>query len=136
MRLVFDTNVVVAGLLWNGLPRQLLDWTIDDRVALYSTQSLLDELLHTLHYPKFCKRLATYETSAHALTTHYAALVKLVTPATILPAIEHDPDDDVILACALAVPADLIVSGDAHLLNLKQFQRIPIITTSRAISKI
>ena len=47
-----------------------------------------------------------------------------------------DPDDDAVLAAALAAPADLIVSGDAHLLNLKAFHRIPIITAAEAVDRI
>ena len=136
MRLVLDTNIVVAGVLWHGVPRRLLDLAIDDTVALYSSQALLDELLHTLCYPKFSKRIASYETSAQALTAHYAALVTLVTPASIPATIMHDPDDDAVLACALAAQADMIVSGDAHLLNLKQFQRMPIVTAMQALGSI
>jgi putative PIN family toxin of toxin-antitoxin system len=136
MRLVLDTNVVLAGLLWNGLPRRLLDLAIDDVVTLYSSQPLLDELLHTLCYQKFGKRIASRETSAQALMAQYGALVTLVMPAGILPTIERDPDDDAVLACALAAQADLIVSGDAHLLNLKQFQQIPVITAAQAIGSI
>lgn len=136
MRLLLDTNIVVAGLLWNGLPCRLLDWAIDDVMTIYSSQTLLDELLHTLQYRKFNKRIASYETTAQALTASYAALVTLVTPAAILPTIEHDPDDDAVLACALAAQVDLIVSGDAHLLNLKQFQRIPVVTAAQATASI
>jgi len=136
MRLVLDTNVVVAGLLWHGLPRRLLDLAIDDAVVLFSSRTLLDELLHTLHYPKFAKRIAAYETSPQALAAHYAALVTLVTPAAIAPTVAHDPDDDAVLACALAAQADLIVSGDAHLLNLKQFQDMPVVTAAQAVGGI
>lgn len=136
MRVLLDTNVVVAGLLWNGLPRRLLDLAFDEAMTLYCSQALLDELLHTLQYPKFNKRIAGHETTAHALASLYAASVTLVTPALILPTIEHDPDDDAVLACALAAQVDLIVSGDAHLLNLKHFQRIPIMTAALAVASI
>ena len=47
-----------------------------------------------------------------------------------------DPDDDAVLACALAANANLIVSGDAHLLNLKSFHRMSIITASEALARI
>ena len=136
MRLVLDTNVVVAGLLWHGLPRQLLEYAIEEVVTLYSSQILLDELVHTLQYPKFAKRLTAFNTTAHALNAHYAALVKLIIPAAIPPTVEHDSDDDAILACALAAQADLIVSGDADLLNLKQYRRIPVVTTAKVIKDI
>ena len=47
-----------------------------------------------------------------------------------------DPDDDTVLACALAAQADLIVSGDAHLLNLKTYHRIPIIAAAAALTRL
>jgi predicted nucleic acid-binding protein len=43
-----------------------------------------------------------------------------------------DPDDDQVLACALAAQADLVVSGDNRLRNLKSFQRIPIVSAAQA----
>jgi predicted nucleic acid-binding protein len=47
-----------------------------------------------------------------------------------------DPDDDHVLACALAAQADLIVSGDAHLLNLKNYQSIPIVAAAEALTRL
>lgn len=52
MRLVLDTNVVVAGLLWNGHPRHLLDLAIEGSMTLGSSPALIDELAHTLNYQK------------------------------------------------------------------------------------
>jgi predicted nucleic acid-binding protein len=48
----------------------------------------------------------------------------------------RDPDDDAVLACALAAQADLIVSGDDDLLVLKQFQEIRIVTPTQAVKMI
>ncbi|CAH1090963.1 putative toxin-antitoxin system toxin component, PIN family [Candidatus Nitrotoga sp. 1052] len=50
--------------------------------------------------------------------------------------ISRDPDDDAVLACALAAQADFIVSGDADLLVLKQFQEIRIVTPDQAVKMI
>ena len=66
----------------------------------------------------------------------YAALVTLVTPAAIAPTITRDPADDQVLATALAARADLIVSGDAHLLDLARFQGIEIVTAASAVVRI
>lgn len=100
------------------------------------TQTLVNELLHTLRYPKFNKRFNTQHTNPQILTAHYTTMVTLVTPALIAPTVQVDPDDDAILACAIAAQADLIVSGDAHLLNLKSFLHVPIITAAKAIERI
>ena len=136
MRLVLDTNVVVAGLLWRGTPRTLMELAFDDAVMFYSSQALVDELRNTLAYRKFTARIERYQTSADALTAQYAALVSLVTPAAITPTVLRDPDDDAVLACALAARADLVVSGDADLLVLKQFQDMRIVTAAQAVRSI
>ncbi|MFA7270919.1 MAG: putative toxin-antitoxin system toxin component, PIN family [Sterolibacterium sp.] len=138
MRLVLDTNVAVAGLLWNGHPRHLLDLAIDGSIALISSPALIDELAHTLNYPKFSRRIATLcATTPSALTVRYGALVMLVTPSEVPPIVANDPEDDQVLACALAADADLIVSGDKHLLGLGgAYQGIRIVTPAEAVQLI
>lgn len=135
MRLVLDTNVVVAGLLWNGPPRHLLDLAINGDVVLFSSPALIEELAHTLIYPKFSQRItAQCATTPSALTVRYSALVTLVTPANVPRVIEQDADDDQVLACAMAAKANLIVSGDKHLQALGgSYQGIRILTPADAL---
>jgi len=134
MRLVLDTNVVVAGLLWHGAPHRLLDLAIEDEaVALYSSPALISELANTLGYEKFAQRIACYEIPIAALVAHYEALVILVSPIHTPRVVASDPDDDQVIACALAAEAKLIVSGDKHLLALKTYQAISIVTPAEAI---
>ena len=137
MRLVLDTNVVVAGLLWHGIPRQLLDRSIDDEsIELYSSPTLIDELANTLRYTKFTRRIALYATSAEVLVMHYQALVTLVSPTQTPRVVPEDPDDDQVLACAVAAQAELVVTGDRHLLNLKQYQNMPIVTAADTLPRL
>ena len=133
-RLVLDTNVVVAGLLWNGPPRTLIDLAIAEQVELYASPALLDELAHTLAYPKLAPRLLRYQTSADALTAHYRALVLLLSPTHTPHVVAADPDDDHVIACALAAQAHAMVTGDAHLLNLATYHSIPIVSPAAAIN--
>ena len=64
------------------------------------------------------------------------ALANLVASATIQRTVLADPDDDQVLACALAAGADLIVSGDTDPLNLKSFHRIPIVAAAEALARV
>jgi predicted nucleic acid-binding protein len=64
------------------------------------------------------------------------ALVTIVAPALTAPMILRDPADDAVLAAAIGAGADLIVSGDAHLLNLKAFQGIDVVTAAAADGRI
>ena len=56
------------------------------------------------------------------------SIVEVVQDLPIEPVVKRDPDDDRILACAAVAQADWIVSGDDHLLSLKRYRDIPIVT--------
>ena len=134
MRLVLDTNVVVSGLLWNGIPSALLDAARIGEIELFTSTRLLAELAGILTRAKFAKALAAIGLPREALVLGYAELAAIVQPAPIPLAIAVDPSDDQVLACALAASADLIVSGDKHLLALGgQYQGIPIVTPTQAV---
>ena len=133
MRLVLDTNVVASGLLWNGTPAQVIDAARGSEVELTTSRVLLAELTRILQRTKFAKAIATAGVSLDDLVLGYAELASLITPVSIPPTVLDDPDDDHVLACALGAQADLIVSGDRHLLSLKAFRGIPIVTPAEAM---
>lgn len=136
MRIVADTNTVVSGSLWPGKPRALLDAARAGELQLITTQALLDELLDVVGRAKFAGRLERAGATVASLLSAYRDLVEVVVPAEITPTVIADPDDDAVLACALAGRADLIVSGDAHLLDLKRFHGIRILTVRAALELI
>ena len=94
------------------------------------------ELTDILGRAKFTRKLAAAQLSIDQLVERYALLATVVHPAVITPTILDDPDDDQVLACALAAKAKAIVSGDRHLLDLKQYQDIPVITPAETLKRI
>ena len=75
--------------------------------------------------------------SPQGIVTELRRLAYMVAPQEVPRVIEHDGDDDHVLACALAGRADMIVSGDRHLHSLGgQYQGIPIVTPAQAIQRI
>ncbi len=136
VRLVLDTNVVASGLFWNGAPAQLLDAAFADEIELFTSRRLLAELTRILHRSKFMKLIATTGLSIEELVLGYADLAIIVDPLPIAPTVLADPDDDHVLACAVVAKVDLIVSGDAHLLDLKSYRQIPIVSPSVALARL
>lgn len=138
LRLVLDTNVVVAGLLWHGPPRRLIELAVEgDAVDLFSSPVLLDELAHTLSYAKFAARIRSFGTSIEALVAQYTALVSLVTPATVPRVVANDADDDHVIAAAVAARAELIVTGDRkHLLPIGSHRGIAIVAAREVVERI
>jgi uncharacterized protein len=136
VRLVLDTNTALSGLLWpEGPPSRLIDAAEAQRVELASSTALLAELQGVLTRPKFAAQLAKRGLSVADVFDGYAALVTCITP-TATPGVSRDPDDDHVLACALAARADLIVSGDNDLLVLERFEGIAIVNAAQALGII
>jgi putative PIN family toxin of toxin-antitoxin system len=104
--------------------------------VLFTSASLLAELSEVLQRPKFAQRLLRANVTAQTLVLGYAALAQLVVPAPIGPVVEADPDDDAVLACAVAAGAEVIVSGGSHLLVLESYEDIPIITAAQLMARI
>lgn len=136
MRVVADTNVVISGLFWRGAPRQLLNAARAQLIDLYTSPALLAELSDVLLRDKFSIRLVAAGVESNDLVMGYAALAKVVKPADFIAIIIDDPDDNSVLECAIAARADVIVSGDNHLLNLSSFRNMPILTANQLLKQI
>ena len=136
MRLVLDTNTALSGLLWGGPPGRLIEAAESGEIEIVSGVALLTELRDVLGRDKFARRLTHRGFAGVRVFADYVALVTIVAPALITPTILRDPDDDAVLAAALGARADLIVSGDVHLLNLKSFQGIDIVTAATVAGRI
>ena len=136
MNVVADTNVVVSALLWRGIPHRILTAAEAGRLTLYASPALVDELLHVLARTKFAARLTARQTSAEELAHGYLNFAHLIIPPHLPPVVFEDPDDDAVLACAVAARAQAIITGDRHLLRLKEFRGIPIVLPAVFFSKI
>jgi putative PIN family toxin of toxin-antitoxin system len=136
MRWVLDTNILVSALIWRGMPRRLLEEGFAAGVRFHGSLALLAELREVLWYPKLLEIERQRGLDPAALFDAARAILR-VSESPPLPApVCRDPDDDAVLACALAAKAGLIVSGDKDLLALGHFQRIPIVTAAQALARL
>lgn len=137
MRIVLDTNVVVSALLWRGTPYALLGAIRQQPSAqLFTSAALLEELAEVLTRPAAAKRLMLIGRSAQQVLTDYIEAIDLVSPVSTPPVIPADADDDHVIAAAVAAQADLLVSGDRHLLTIISHQGIRIVTPAEAIRRL
>ena len=134
VRLVADTNVVILAFLWGGKPRHIIDLGIDQLLTLVTSEALLNELADVLSRHKHESRLMQIGISVEDLLTSYRRFCEMAPQTEIHPTVLKDSDDDTVLACALGGGADYIVTGDAHLLNLKRYHAIPILTISEFLA--
>ena len=136
LRIVADTNSDISGLLWFGAPSRLVDAALDGKVRFVTSIALLAELDDVLRRPKFEKQLVKRGLEVADVFDGYVALSELVEAGPIVPVIIADPDDDHVLAAALAGKVDAIISGDAHLLDVGSYQSIPIMRVTQFLTKL
>ena len=135
-RLLLDTNVVVGALLWRGPPWRLMAAAVEDGIELVASPALFAELQHTLSYPKFADRLALLQADVATLMNRYQAITTLVEPADVPRVVSGDADDDHVIAAAVAARAELIVSGDRHLLGVGIHAGVAIVTVRQALERL
>lgn len=122
MRAVIDTNVLLSALLWRGPPHALLEQARNGMVTLISSPALLAELAEVIARAKFNVILARSNTSRAQTLAQVRQLAEVIDPPALAKPVCRDPDDDAVLALAIAAEADLIVSGDDDLLSLIHFE--------------
>ena len=123
-----NTNLLVSYLVSHRPP---IAEVIDVHLAggdftLLTAPLLLEELARVLEYPRLHRY---YDAGTRArFVALVAALCEIVELPEEVPRICRDPDDDWVIACAVAGEADVIVSGDCDLLDLGQVGDIPILS--------
>ena len=121
MRLVLDTNVLIAAVVAEGLCRDLVRRRLENH-SLVTSRTLLNELREKLE-EKFDVKAKDIP-----FLRVYEARAELVEPAPLDTNLCRDPDDVAVLATAITGKADFIITGDQDLLVLSQHEGIPIVT--------
>jgi len=124
MKVVIDTNVLISGVFFAGLPSRIIEAWRDGRVDLVVSPEILEE------YRRVGERLAvqfeglSLEPFLMLLATH----AEIVEPPELAEPVASDPDDDKFLACALVSDAQLIISGDKHLLAVSPHKGVEVVS--------
>ena len=126
--IVIDTNVVISALLFGGAPGKLIGLWKKKRIRPLISEEIMTEYLRVLAYPKFKLSEEEINYIIHQEILPFFKVVKSIPGPSI---IKKDPDDDKFIQCAEAGNANIIISGDSHLLALKSYHGITILTPTQ-----
>lgn len=132
MRVVLDTNILISAFVFpGGAPEMVYRGALEGRYELVTSPSLLAELGRVLG-DKF-----GWEASvAEAAVTQVARVVTVVRPRETLAVVADDPADDRVLEAAIEGGAEVIVSGDRHLLRLGKWGGVEIVRAAVFVDRL
>lgn len=126
IRVVLDTNIFISALFWKGNPNEILKKCYRGELQLLVSGDMLNEVEGILVREK------KFELTRGEIAEHLEIIKlnsELLEPKIKINVIKEDLEDNKFLECAVTGKADYIVSGDRHLLNLKKFRGIKILSS-------
>lgn len=124
--------MIISGFLFGGPPARLIEHIVNGTTHCLTSLPILDEVREVLQRPKF----GLSPEQAFVLVEELYYSCTLVKPGRRIRVISADPDDVMILECASEANADLIISGDLHLLDIGSWEHIQILSPANALTEI
>jgi putative PIN family toxin of toxin-antitoxin system len=127
-----DTNVLISALGWEGNERDILNLAIDGKIKLVFSKETFEELVRVMDYPKF-----SFSDEQKAMFILILSTIgSFIEITEKLQVIKGDSSDNRFLETAVDGKASYIVSGDKHLLKLKNFRGIKIVSAKKFIGSM
>lgn len=126
MRIVCDTNIFISGIIYGGSPYEILLKASLKEIKIVVSKDIMLEVAKVLKL-----KFKWIDTDIYKEIVYLKDLCEIVESRTKISRITNDPSDNKILECAVEGKVDYIISGDKkHLLPIKKFREIPIISAS------
>jgi putative PIN family toxin of toxin-antitoxin system len=134
MRVVLDTNTVISRYLSpSGTPARIFEYWEHGAFTLLISEPILAEIERVFSYPRINKRLGLSAKEIAGLVAGFATFGELVTPQQRLRVVEDDPNDDMLIECAIEGKAGYLVSGDPHLTEIQEYEGIQILRPAQFV---
>jgi uncharacterized protein len=131
-RVIIDTNVLVSGIFFAGLPGRILQLWKNGEIQLVASSEIFHE------YTEIIRRLGNKFPSIEIadIIDLLAVELELVRARKLKESICRDPDDDKFIACALTANVGVVVTGDKDLLDLKSYRTVRFLSPSQFIREV
>ena len=132
MKIVLDANIFISSFFWGGNPRKVLERVIAGIDELFITKEILDEIYDVIGRPKFHAN----EDGIHYFINSIEEISNKIVPKRRIKNGSRDKTDNKYIECGITANVDYIISGDIHLLELKEYKEIKIITAKNYLEII
>lgn len=136
MKITVDTNILISATFWLGNPYKIIKKVEERALDLVLSTDILREFEEIMRLDKFQLKLKNANITINEVVGKYMEISELADISGRVKAVKSDPDDDKVLECAVNGKADFVVSGDRHLLELRAYRGIRIITAKEMLKII
>lgn len=132
IKAALDTNMIVSALIMRqGKPAQIVASAREGKFALFLSEDIFREANVAFHRAHIQKRFHPTDEGIQEFLSALRGICQLVSVQHVENIVTNDPPDNLVLAGAVEGDADYLVSGNLHLLNLKQHRRVTIVTPNQ-----
>lgn len=124
LRVTADTNIIISALNFPGNPARILDMAEAGEIRLSVSDDILTEVERVLQRPKFGWTRKQIDDAIREFLT----FTEHVEPKQRIDVVKDDPTDNRILDYAIAERSEYLITGDKHLLKLREYGKVKIVT--------
>lgn len=131
LKVVLDTNIYISAIMFGGNPKNVLKLARTLEIKVFISPEILLEVSEKLH-----KKFKLTEEEVTKILRGISKITEIIQPKIKLDVVKEDPSDNKVLECAVAANTNYMVTGDKHLLKLKRFEDMKIITPANLLKII
>jgi putative PIN family toxin of toxin-antitoxin system len=131
IKIVIDTNIYISAIFWGGKPREIVDLGRDEKILIFTSSEIENEIAEKLR-----TKFRLDEDEIKNILLDFSIFTIPTEVSMNVDAVSEDPEDNKFIECALTCNADYLVSGDRHLLKIKEYAGIKILRASEFLSTI
>jgi uncharacterized protein len=128
MKITTDTNVLLSATFWNGDSYRIIERVEEGKIDLILSREIIEEFGGLLEYDEIKDKIKDKDLEMKRSVDELIEMSTIVEPRERFNVVEEDPEDNVFIDCAVEGEVDYLVSKDNHLLKLKDFKGIKIVT--------
>ncbi len=134
-RVIADTNILVSATFWKGDPFKIVNLIEKNKLHHSMSKETIAEYSRIINSDEIIEKIEKKDLITSKVVKKVISISDIVEPKRKIQVVKDDPDDDKFLEVAVEGRADFIISKDKHLLNLKEFEGIKIVSPDTFLDK-
>jgi len=126
--ITIDTNVLISATFWNGASAKVIEKVEKKEIILVLSEPILEEYSEVLMSEEIQLKIKNKHLEMKQSVQKISAIAQIIIPVTQLSIVPEDPDDNKVMECAVDGKVNYFLTKDKHLLKIKNYRGIKILT--------